>query len=400
MTVAPGRRPIRRSLIVLIVVLAVLVLVAAAAGVGAATGLFGHASRSPVKPAPLAHPAPWDDGAPIRPVASTDQKVRSVLRAQQYAIAWRSIVTGLGQQQVAQEYTFDPDQHRGEPSSKHRRPSYVAGLSVYPGDTATAGSDTIDVGEYRDGGDALAALRDERGGKSLRRVSSPTIDGADDVSVWQGRSLSIPCHPPAGKPISVTVDAVVDGKVALSIGNGCASSADGTAPVEALLAIARKAVRAIETVRRQPVPATWMPGTARIPIISSGSWHQSQLQVSGRHDGVNVDPLLDKPFAGSGVDTVFYAQDTVYAYPGVAAAHAVLGRLPGMSIDRRYQEAPHGVGRGAGDERLCARGLHWQQGTTCWSRVGRFVVVQSYGTNGKADATMDETQVKALRRVR
>ncbi|BCJ37512.1 hypothetical protein Athai_50150 [Actinocatenispora thailandica] len=408
---APGRRRIRRSLIVLIVGLAVLVLVAAVVGIGAVTGLFGPTSHPPV------NPAPWADGARIRPVRSTDPQVRSVLRAQQYEIAWRSVVTGLGQQQVDQEYTFDPDQRRGESPAQHRRGSYLAGLSVYPHGTSTStstssasastgttdsgaeGSDDIHVGEYGRSSDALAALRDDRSGESLRRVSSPAIDGASHVSAWQGKSLSAPCRPKAGKPISVAVDAVVDGRVALSITNGCASSADGGEQADALLAIARKAVRAIETVRSQPVPATWMPGTASVPIISSGGWYQSQLQVSGRRDGLNVQPLLDEPFADSGVDTVFYGKDTVYAYADRAAAHAVLGKLPGMSTDYRYQQAPHRVGAGAGDERLCARGEHWQQGTTCWSRVGRFVVVQSYGTDGKADATMDETQVKALRGV-
>jgi hypothetical protein len=393
----PRRRTLRRNLIVLAAGLAVLVLGLTALGVGSVTGALDVALHPPL------NPAPWDDGDRIRPVRSSDAKVRSVLRAQQYETAWRTLVTTPDQQQVQREYTFDPDQRRGKPSSIHRLPSYLAGISVYANDysATTGGSYEIDVAEYEDPDDAAAMLRGYHARRSMRQVSAPAIEGADTVSVRRGRSLSLPCRPEQGRPIALAVDAVVDGTVAVSILDGCASTADGSAPTEALLAIAEQAVQAIDTVRAQPVPARWMPGTARVPIISSGSWHQSQLQVADRADGLDVDPLLDEPFAGSGVDTVYYARNTVYAYPSHAAAHAVLGRLPGMTDDdRRYRESPHPVDRGESDERLCAEGLHWQQGTTCWSRVGRFVVVQAYGENSAVAGSLDESQVTALHGVR
>lgn len=397
MTVAPNRTPrrrkVRRTLIVLAAGLGVLVLALTALGVGSVTGVFDAVLHPPV------NPAPWDDGDTIRPVPSTDRKVRSVLRAQQYEVAWRTLVTAPDRQQVQREYVFDPDQRRGESASKTRPPSYLAGISVYANDYSDTTKRTyeIDVAEYEDSTDAVAALRDHHIRRKMKQVSSPTIEGASVVSVEQGKSLSLPCRPEQGKPISLAVDAVVDRTVAVSILNGCASSADGGAATDALLAIAVQAAQAIGTVRDQPVPARWMPAAAHVPIISSGGWHQSQLQVADRKDGLDVEPLLDEPFAGSGVDTVFYAEDTVYVYPDRSAAHAVLGRLPGMPDDHRYRKAPRTADRGESDERLCAEGLHWQQGTTCWSRVGRFVVVQTYGENSALGGSIDESQVKALR---
>ena len=395
---APRRRPRRRGLIALVAGLCTLVTVAGLLALGTVTGFLGNVVLHP-----LVNPAPWGEGDTIRPVRSTDPQIRSVVRSQQYEVAWRALVTGLDVEDLSLEYSFDPEQRRGDDHEPTKRPpSYRAGISVFGyGDADVADpSYEIDIGEYGDPSDATAAIRADRARWSMRTVSSPTIEGASQVAIERGKPVSLPCdRDVAGKPTGMALHAVVDGSVELSVLHGCVGTERSDDAVDHLMAIAAKTVRAIRTVRDQPVPASWMPGTAEVPIISSGGWHQSQLQVAGRRDGLNVDPLLDAPFAGSGVRQVYYAENTVYAYANPAAARAVFGLVPGVGGE--YRETPHLVDRGESDERQCAAGEHWQQGTTCWSRVGRFVVVQTYDENSLFfHGSIDESQAEALQEVR
>ena len=399
-SVAPRRRPRRRGLIALVAGLCTLITVAGVLALGSVTGVLGDVLH------PLVDPAPWGEGDTIRPVDSTDPQVRSVLRSQQYDVAWASLMEPDGQQTITQEYSFDPERRRGgHPKPTTHPPSYRAGISAYAYSADGDGKRPYEfhVDEYGDPSDATAATRADRARWSLRTVSSPAITGASHVVVGWAEPDSTRCGSAAGTPNSVGLLAVVDRAVELSLLSDCVRSNDGDRSVDTMIAIATKAVRAIRTAPEQPMPASWMPDTADIPIISSGDWHQSQLRVTGRRDGLNVDPLLDAPFAGSGVRTVFHAQDTVYVDPGRTAAHRVLSRIPKTyEGSHLYVDAPHRVDRGASDERLCAESIHWQLGTTCWSRVGRFVVVQSYGDVlfGKLDGWIDESQTEALQQVR
>lgn len=386
-----GRRR-RTGLMVAIIGLCVLLVgMLAVAGliVMQATGLFDPSSR------PRVNPPPWSKNALITPQATTDPRIRSVVRAQQYRQAWRIAADDPGQQ-VSLKYSFDPDQRRGE-RPPVRLPSMVAGLDVYLRTDSDAGPDDISLTEYDSPADATAEAAKVNARYGGQSMTAPRLTGADRVVLLRMQSRSTPCQPPEGDPAGLALIAVVDDHVTVVVTDGCLGSTeivDGTA---ALTKRAAEVVTVVRQVRSQPVPVRWMDQTAGLPIISDGSWSAEQVPI-GRLDSSAVDRLLPAPFTRTHVQTAFFAKDDVYVYADDQAAHAVMADLPTLDSSGRYLEPPKPADPSEGAERMCATGMHLQLGVTCWSRVGRFIVVGVHPSSGP-DASLDERQVKALRGV-
>lgn len=388
-TRAATHRSPRPWFVVVIIIAAVL---QAAQITGMGVLLARHRPRAE---APLAHPAPWPEGATISPVSTEDDVVRSVVRAGQYVDAWDAAApAGTDHGQVTPAFDFDPLAREGEAVDLPVEPG--SGLDAY----FMRGDDRrqISIDEYDDSGTAASALRKATSIRRGTAVTAPALPHAAEVVVLRSSATITPCRPDNGDPTALSLYARIDDEVVLTVLSMCFGAGDEAEATAALTARARAAIGVIMKVRQTPIPVMWMSDTDDVPIISSGSWYQHQRRIAGRADGLDLDRLLPAPFPGTGVQEVFDADATVYAYATAGAAHRLLTLVPGIDTESAgILRAPQPADPGDSDERLCADGLHPQQRGTCWSRVGRFVVVQR--TEYRQADGVDEAQVDALRGV-
>lgn len=369
----------------ILIVLLSLVLVGSLAGIGAVayTTLFGGYDPLLGRGA-YVNPPPWTEDEPLTPVSTEGRpQLQSYARAQQIEEWMKSRMTlpGDGEpDQWSETLAFDETaRERGKRTSSDIPAGLVAGQSA-----RVSGIDADETHTFLDvlwftSADARDAYRDLRVPAPSREVGTSVVHKADTCTRggYEGQLDSVYANAPVGD------------RLLISTGASCVpvtNVEDEKGHAREAATVAVKEARALE---QEPMPATLFDHTPEFPVISSGFWHDQQTVVNPSL-GDRADRVLPANVRRDGVEVFIQGRDDVVVLKTVEQAKRMINSEftsshPNPTTRQQVDYA---------DEQACREGKHYQQGTQCWTRTGRIVVISRHDHDGQVQV---KDQIELLR---
>lgn len=330
--------------------------------------------------------APWPAGEPIVPAATEDPEVASAARAEQWSQALAA-ANPLRRTPVS----------TGPLRAFEKRDlgdGFLAGAQSrgYDGENTT-----IVVAEY-DSNEAALARHRRRDPEERLQESGPNIAGATSVTVSTEPATDAGCPAETrSEPTDLSLRFVVTERVAVRLEQPCVPAARIDDELDRFADVGERVLTLAQDVAEEPTPAAWFDRAEQHHILSNGSWHQQQYVLADRRDDLDLSPLLPEPFQDTGVRLAFSAQDLVLVYADRPAARRAIKALdrPAAADDRRYAGPPQRRASAVADDQWCVDGYHPGERGSCWSLVGRYVVITDLPDS---DDAPDESQLEALPR--
>lgn len=291
----------------------------------------------------------------MEPRSTEDPVVRTLAVAGQYEHAWRML------QQRPSSYTSlsIPELDR-DPFEKPKPNEPLLRMASY---------------DYRNG-------RSESRHKisiSVREYSAAA--GASQAQPLEYEEKVTPNSPRRRKSGCVQ-DTVIRQRVGSTVGTvsqSCTSDkGESLAPTVELLR------ELIDTVHREPVPATYLAAAGEHPIMSGRSplkrlsKSDEQSDIAGRTDGLDSQMLLRESVQDTGVQIAFDGRSHVYVYADARAARAAFAKQATWVEDSgpRKGRVPQPCQVRYADESVCRTfSDHGRESTVRWHAVGRYLVM-------------------------